>query len=244
MTFAQRVQEMKKKKNMTSAQISEKAGIPLGTLNKLLTGAIEEPRLSVAVAIAGALGCALSELVEEDNSLLPTEETALLAAWRNLDEYGKTMVRTVLEMESGRKADADNVGEAAVVSGTEGETLEIPLYLLPVSAGTGAFLDSTDHESLSVRRTPVTEKADFALRISGNSMEPRFHDGDVLLIHQQTQVNFGELGAFVADGEGYFKRFMGDRLHSLNPAYPDIPLCRFREFFCCGKVIGHMKKRA
>ena len=246
MTFAQHVQEQKKEKNITSAELSQRAGIPLGTLNKLLSGAIEEPKLSTAVAIAGALGCSLSALIDEGEALYPPEERSLLAAWRRLDEYGRAMVRTVLDMESGRKADLDNVADTASIGprDTDGEKIEIPLYLMPISAGTGAVLDGDNKETVSVRRTPVTEKADFALRVRGNSMEPRFLDGDILLIHQQSQLNFGELGAFVADGEGYFKRFMGDRLHSLNPAYPDIPICRFTEFFCCGKVVGHMKKRA
>ena len=75
-------------------------------------------------------------------------------------------------------------------------------------------------------------------------MEPRFKSGDILLVHQQPSVLFGELGIFIADGQGYFKRFMGDRLHSLNPEFPDIPLRRFDDFFCCGKVVGHMKKKS
>ena len=121
--------------------------------------------------------------------------------------------------------------------------ITIPLYILPVSAGTGTFLDHADRESIDVRADAATEKADFALRVSGNSMEPRFRHGDIVLVHQQPSVNFGELGIFIANGEGYFKRYMGDRLHSLNPEYPDIPLCRFDDFLCCGKVVGHLRKK-
>ena len=115
---------------------------------------------------------------------------------------------------------------------------------MPTSAGTGVFLEGTATETIDVRATFATEQADFALRVSGHSMEPRFKDGDVVLVHQQNQVLFGELGIFIADGEGYFKRFMGDRLHSLNPRFADIPLRDFDEFLCCGKVVGHMKKRS
>lgn len=247
MTFAQHVQEKKKEKGITSAELSQKAGIPLGTLNKLLSGVVEEPKLSAAVAIARALECPLSDLVDEMADLLPGEEERLLSAWRRLDEYGRAMVRTVLNMESGRKMDAEENDLPAISQEVEAEeTIDIPIYMTPIAAGLGMPVDDEEREpeTISVRRTPETEKVDFALRVRGNSMEPRFMNGDILLIHQQNQLNFGELGAFVGDGAGYFKRFMGDRLHSLNPAYPDIPICRFTEFLCCGKVVGHMKRRA
>ena len=74
--------------------------------------------------------------------------------------------------------------------------------------------------------------------------DAREEKGSVVLVHQQNEVRFGELGIFIGDGEGFFKRFMGDRLHSLNPEYPDIPLRRFDDFLCCGKVVGHMKKKS
>ena len=55
MTFVQRVQEIKRIKNMTSAELSVRSGVPLGTLNKLLSGAIEDAKLSTAIAIAKGL---------------------------------------------------------------------------------------------------------------------------------------------------------------------------------------------
>ena len=52
MTFSERVKQVKNEKNITSAELSVKSGVPLGTLTKLLSGAITEPKLSVALAIA------------------------------------------------------------------------------------------------------------------------------------------------------------------------------------------------
>lgn len=243
MTFVQRVQEIKRIKNMTSAELSMRSGVPLGTLNKLLSGAIEDAKLSTAIAIAKGLEVTLSSLIDEGDAALPENEQRLLHDYRRLDEYGRVMVRTVLDLESGRRADADNVTDTVVPAHELREDrLELPLFL--ASAGRGEEVLEDTGETISVRRTAGTEKADFALRVKGDSMEPRFLNGDILLIHQQPQLNFGELGAFVGDGEGYFKRFMGDRLHSLNPAYADIPICRFSQFICCGKVVGHMKKRS
>lgn len=246
--FYEKIKELKQRRGMTTKELSDKSGIPLGTLNKLLAGIVEEPKLSVALALTEALGTSLGTLIGEDaDTLCAADERKLLHDYRAADDYGKALIRKVAEMESGRTADVGEGGEdksLRVSDGEEGAIITLPLYLVPVSAGTGTFLDSAHHDTISVRASFATEQADFALRVSGNSMEPRFKSGDVVLVHQQNEVRFGELGIFIGDGEGFFKRFMGDRLHSLNPEYPDIPLRRFDDFICCGKVVGHMKKKS
>jgi SOS-response transcriptional repressor LexA len=245
--FIEKIRDAKAVKGMTSGELSQKSGVPLGTLNKLLSGVIEEPRLSTAVSLCAALDVSLAAIMDENTVwAADEEEKKLLTDYRGTDEYGRVLIAKVAEMESGRSADAREGAEerlAAAPAEESGAILTLPLYLLPVAAGNGAILDDSHHETIDVRATLATEQADFALRVSGNSMEPRFRGGDVLLVKQQPSVNFGELGIFIADGLGYFKRFMGDRLHSLNPSYPDMPLRNFDEFYCCGKVVGHMKKK-
>jgi phage repressor protein C with HTH and peptisase S24 domain len=74
-------------------------------------------------------------------------------------------------------------------------------------------------------------------------MEPRYYDGDVLLVEDTSSVGVGELGIFILDGNGYFKRFGGDRLVSINPKYDDILLKNYVEAVCCGRVVGRLKKK-
>lgn len=52
----------------------------------------------------------------------------------------------------------------------------LPLYSLAVSAGTGQFLDGESYEMQPVG-PEVPEEANFGVRVAGDSMEPRFHDG-------------------------------------------------------------------
>jgi SOS-response transcriptional repressor LexA len=120
----------------------------------------------------------------------------------------------------------------------------IGLYDMPVSAGVGEFLaDSTRVEDIVIPDDPRTAEADFALRINGNSMEPRYRTGDIVLVQNADTVEEGELGIFVLDGAGYFKKFGGDCLISLNPSYPPIPLKDFDDVSCCGRVVGKLKKK-
>ncbi len=117
------------------------------------------------------------------------------------------------------------------------------LYDLPVSAGTGVFLDDSVGTEIFIPDAPRTQEADFALRIAGDSMEPKYHAGDVLLVQNCENVEEGELGIFMLDGNGYFKKYGGDRLISLNPAYPPIMLKDFEETACFGRVVGKLKRK-
>ena len=103
-----------------------------------------------------------------------------------------------------------------------------------------------DEEAVETITVPVTEKtadADYALRISGNSMEPKYHDGDILLVQTCDSVEEGELGIFLLDGCGFFKAYGGDRLLSLNPAYAPILLKDFSDVRCKGRVVGRLRRK-
>ena len=120
---------------------------------------------------------------------------------------------------------------------------QLLLYNLPVSAGPGVYLDDTTAEEIIIPNNEKTANANFALRISGNSMEPKYHDGDIVLVEKTNSVELGELGVFILDGNGYFKKFGGDCLISLNPEYADIILRDYAENVCCGRVVGKLRKK-
>ncbi len=119
----------------------------------------------------------------------------------------------------------------------------IGLYDMPVSAGVGEFLSDSQRTDIVIPDDPRTSEADYALRISGDSMEPKYHSGDILLIQTTESVEEGELGIFVLDGSGYFKKYDGDHLISLNPQYPPIRLRDFESVACCGRVVGKLKRK-
>ncbi len=120
---------------------------------------------------------------------------------------------------------------------------KISLYDMPVSAGVGEFLSENTGTDIFIPDAPKTREADYALRISGDSMEPKYHSGDVLLVESCDFVEEGELGIFVLDGSGYFKKYAGDRLVSLNTAYAPIMLKDFSDVSCCGRVVGKLKRK-
>lgn len=51
-------------------------------------------------------------------------------------------------------------------------------------------------------------------------------------------LEIGEIGLFVVNGDGFIKQYQGDHLHSLNPEYDDIQLSEFDESRTVGRVLG------
>ena len=110
----------------------------------------------------------------------------------------------------------------------------LPLYRLAVSAGTGA-------DSVEVGEE-VSPLADFGVRISGDSMEPRFVHGQIVWVKRQETLRPGEIGIFLYNGAGYCKRLERRsgrvELISLNSAYPPIRVGPADELRVFGRVVG------
>ena len=79
--------------------------------------------------------------------------------------------------------------------------------MLPVSAGTGEFLSDDSFEEVSFPASAVPEEADFGIRVSGDSMEPVYHDGQTVWVQQCECLYPGEVGIFEYDGNGYLKLY-------------------------------------
>lgn len=203
-----------------------------GSISNWKKGA--SPNSDIVAKLAVRLNVSTDYLIfgKERSSLsenLSADELRLLTYFRKLNDIDKGIV----------------IGESRLLSGavkTPSEepkkTIFIETYSLPVSAGTGVYLDNCEREMIRVLETNLTHEANFALRVSGDSMEPDFHDGDTLLIRSQPTVEPGEVGIFILDGEGFVKEFSGDCLISHNPKYKNIKLKKYSEIYCRGLVIG------
>lgn len=165
---------------------------------------------------------------------LTADEHELLTYYKKLNFIQKGIVigRAEALAEASMKELTDD--------GQQAETIYIEMYNLPVSAGAGVYLDGYDKDMIEVESTNLTEKANFALKISGNSMEPKYRDGDIVLISSQPCIDIGDVGIFILNGEGYIKQFGGDRLISLNKRYDDVIINEDDDFYCKGKVIGKL----
>ena len=93
---------------------------------------------------------------------------------------------------------------------------------------------------------PDGVSADFALRCKGDSMQPTFNDGDLVLIRQQPEVEDGQIAAVGIDGEAALKHFYkhenGVVLVSDNPKYPPAVFAPETAPIVYGKAVGFVRK--
>lgn len=163
------------------------------------------------------------------------DEQTLINKYRALDTFGQDTVKAVLNCENQRCLSQKEMSDLL----SDYNIIYLPVPIQPASAGTGEFADDETVERVPVLRNVWTSKADYALRVHGDSMEPDMHEDDFILVRAQPAVELGEIGIFIHDNERYVKVFRGDRLESLNDAYEDIPFSE--DTRCIGKVIGVLK---
>lgn len=116
----------------------------------------------------------------------------------------------------------------------------LTMYEDAVSAGTGEYLNDGRCVEVTVDETELTDKADCILRVSGDSMEPTYYDGDKVLVQYTKALDVGDIGIFTLNGEGYIKEYTKEGLLSHNSKYSVIPVLESDRFEVVGKVLGKM----
>ena len=218
---------------LTQDQLGRSLGVTKNYVTHWEAGRIR-PDLNLVPALCRKLEISLGTFfqVPEDRESLTKAETRLLTDYRSLSEKDRRVVSTlagalveIAEEElrnrcrNGFHRLFHNEQAAAAGSGTilEGEVLGHPVY---------------------IRNNRLSDRADEIVTVSGASMEPVYFDGQDVYVEHTEELRNGEIGLFVVNGDGYIKEYQGAYLHSLNPAYADIPLGEYDEMRIVGRVIG------
>lgn len=177
---------------------------------------------------------AVSEILEINDIYTEFIGENPLDPFRNLNEQGKKKAYeyiTLLE-QSG-----EYEKPRAEIIPFEPRIMRIAL--MPTSAGTGNYLDDENFTETEVYE-PVPEKADFGVYLDGDSMEPRFKNGQLIWIEKTETLESGDIGLFFYDGMTFFKKLLnketGTFLISLNPKYKPIPVTDLSDFKIFGKL--------
>ncbi len=151
-------------------------------------------------------------------TLLTTQERDLIDNFRTLDRFGKEAVVTLTEGMI-KKAHIRKLVEAYHLQNS------IPDKQRLFAAGDQAmeWPDYPEVEDVVLYDNDLVRRADEVITVSGHSMEPKFMDGDKVLIEYSTDIRNGDIGCFYVPGiGGVIKQKLYDRLHSLNREYDDI----------------------
>lgn len=163
---------------------------------------------------------------------------------RKLGEYRLDLIA------SGRYAPSEPEGELVYI--------DMPVSRLPAAAGYGEFLDDDDVDMVRFPKSSVPEGAQRGIRVSGDSMEPVYHDGQIVWIQFCDTLRPNEEGIFLYGSRGYLKVYSeqlpeGETaemltdaegrvrpqpvLRSYNPRYDPIPVSPEEYFKIVGRVL-------
>ena len=112
-----------------------------------------------------------------------------------------------------------------------------------MSAGIGASVyDDCDYDTVYFNEELAH---DFASWVSGDSMEPKYHNGSVALIRETGFDYDGAVYAVVCNNQTYIKRVYreeeGLRLVSINPRYDDIFISYDEDLRVVGIIVGNFR---
>lgn len=225
--------------------------IPYSTLDSVLKRGIQNAGIGTIIKIFDALDLDI-ESVKENNLKKASSLNALrknlssylnlsvneedgIKKYRTLDKYGKETVSGVLEYEY-KRCQEQNKEE---ISAPLADIITLQRPWQSASAGYGQLADDNIADEVRVYLNTTTAKADYIMRVSGDSMEPVFFDGQEVLVHEQQTIELGEIGIFIIGGERFIKTYRGDHLESANPNYPTVQFDEYSK--CVGKVLGVLK---
>ncbi len=240
MSMVDRICELAHEKGISISALEKTLGLGNGIIGKWRK---QSPSCDKLKLVADYLNATIDYLLTgkkecSSTANLTPDEHELLQYFKKLSDKSKGIVlgraEQLAELEDPIANEPEQVEEP---------TIQIKHSYYRVSAGTGFDLpEGDDWEMIDIPDTPEARRADFAITIKGNSMEPVYFDGDIVLVKQQPAVELGEIGIFNIENNGYIKKFGGDRLISLNDAYDDIILSEYDEDrnHCLGKVIGRV----
>lgn len=260
MDIVDRIQSLVNEKGLSIAALERNTGLSNGIIKKWKK---QSPSCDKIITIANYLNTSIEYLIlgTAETSGLAFDAQQLLDYYNQLDKLEKGIVlgkaETLAELAAERAANERAVEQAKKTAKPvelaadeqpepecdepEQEHIKIMHSYYKVSAGRGFDLSGDEEwEEIEIPDTHEARKADYALTIQGDSMEPIYYNGDIVLVKKQDSVEIGQIGIFVLDGSGFIKKYSGDRLISLNEKYDDLILENYSDCRCDGRVIGRV----
>ncbi|MBS4462910.1 LexA family transcriptional regulator [Aerococcaceae bacterium zg-B36] len=203
------------------------------------------PSLVTIQNVANGMGMTFDELFNliGDNelvSLTPTSTLTLITDTASqLNEDRQLVVLNTAEEqleEQNKIIHLDEIRELYADYQTQYE--DVDLYG-GASAGTGVEL--FDEVIETIKYPAPVPVHDIALKVLGDSMTPLFQDGEVIFIKKKQDINNGQIGVFIVNGQGYVKKLYKGvdevKLISLNSHYKDIVLTEHDDIHIVGLVV-------
>ena len=241
MSFGERLKARRGELKLSRGELAERLGVSASAVSNYENG-LSFPKEEVMLRLFDSLETEPNTLFQDSfrsgGAAMSGPEQMLLRQYRSLSPLGRETVRSVVEALCAYRR--NETGEDA---GKKSRRM-IPLYRTPAAAGYAAPVFGEDFDYIPVTEE-VPQAAEFALRISGDSMMPYIADGSVVYVNREP-LRTGDVGIFCVDGGMFCKQYDKDdggivHLYSLNRSRADADVVltpsSSRTLVCFGRVI-------
>ena len=243
MSFGERIKLRRSELQLTRAELAERLGVSPSAVSNYENG-LSFPKEDVMLRLFDCLetepNALFRDSYREGSRSLSASEQVLLRQYRGLSLKGRETVRSVVDALCAYREEVENAKPE------KQEPRVIPLYRSPAAVGYASPVLGEDFDYLPVTED-VPQAAEFAVRISGDSMAPYIADGSVVYVNRDP-LREGDVGIFCVDGDLFCKQYYRDPagvvyLFSLNRKRADadviLPPSGSRGLVCFGRVILH-----
>ena len=238
-SFGEKIKSARKAKGLTQKQLAAKINAAHNSISDWENDK-NKPDPDTIELLCGVLEITPNYLLAASPDDFSPKDKLLVRRYNDLDSIGQSHVDSVLQWETERVQQIERAASTVVEvadSDSQGRVLQ---YFHSVSAGAGEVLfDDVYTERITVPNKPQYHRVAYAVKVSGHSMEPLYHDKDILLVEPTCEISVGEIGIFNVNGQAYVKKLGKGKLISLNKGYDDIPLTE--ESLCMGRVVDSLK---
>lgn len=264
MNIGERLVKIREEYGYTRKRLADELNRPYRTITNYENGE-REPGHDYIIEIAKKFGVSTDYILglsstpdlqtKKSPSDLSEEAKKIARSYDKINAHGRGAVRAILSYEekelSRHTQQEDNAGRVITLPRAQKNRqgfIEINVYDEPAAAGLGNYLDEPEYRVEQYPELVIPSGTDFGVRIQGDSMEPRIHDGGTVFVRAMPAIDAGKIGVFVLDGKVYCKKLVIDhengqvRLVSLNKDYEDILVGEFASFRTLGRVIGQWTK--
>lgn len=236
--IGQKIKSYRKSNGWSQVELAKILGVGKSTIANYEKG-YRSPRQNTIFQLADVFNISVDDLFPAINAETPTT-SPVQAIYDQLTPPRQAKALTYLEKQLLEQNEEETkINEVSEVI----QLYSYNYYDHPASAGTGQYLNDVRVEQIEL---PIDVDADFVIPIKGDSMEPDYHDGDLVFIQTSVDLNDGVIGVFNYNGEAYIKQLVIDTeqayLHSLNPKYKDMPITPETDFRIIGEVVGRYKE--
>ena len=233
--IAENITHFRKQRGITQKELAKEVGISASTMTDYMK-LRSAPSFGVIQKLADYFGVRKSDIdttfKEESTDSLPnTPDFLTQQITDNVVQLSVENKKIVLRTSEDLLKEQKNEEEAKINEVSE----VISLYQVEVVSETAAAsgfnygfgYDDTDRETIEVDEQPP--RHDIATKVSGDSMQPDYQDGDILYLVDKGLTTYnGDLAVIAYGDRSYFKKIYTEngrlRLVSLNDKYEDIIL--------------------